>query len=129
MNMRLRDKFRLLAVGLLLALLAAFAVAVPGTSSAGGAALSQDSFESDLGEARLVRGAVPRAPEHASTCFERHDPCGPGGIAPAPDASVALDTMPGAGFVKARALLPGPVREIAPHAAASLPILFRNFRE
>lgn len=126
--MRLRDKFRLLAIGSLLAFMAAFTLSVSGMPSAGAAALSQASFESDLGEARLPHGAVPAAPEHAS-CFERHDPCGPGGIAPAPTASVALQAMPGAGLVKAPALLPAPMPDVAPHAAASLSILFRNFRE
>ena len=128
MNMRLCDKFRLLAIGSLLAFMAAFALAASGTPSAAAAALSQASFESDLGEARLPRGAVPALPEHAS-CFERHHPCGPGGIAPAPAAAAILGPMPDARLVKAPALLPAPIRDVAPHAAASLVILFRNFRE
>jgi hypothetical protein len=37
--------------------------------------------------------------------------------------------MTGAGLVKAPALLPTPMHDVAPHAAASLSILFRNFRE
>jgi len=127
MNMRLRDKFRLLAIGLLLALVAAFAIAASGTPFAGAAVLSKASFESGLGEA-WQRGAAPAAPEHAS-CSERHHPCGPGGVAPAPAASAALDAMPNAGLVKASALLPAPMRDVAPYAAASLSILFRNFRE
>lgn len=127
MNMRLLDKFRLLGGSLLLVLIAAFALAASGTPSAAAAVLSQASFESDLGEASQ-RGAVPAAPEHAS-CFERHYPCGPGSIAPAPAAAAALDAVPGAGLVKAPALLPAPMPDVAPHAAASLSILFRNFRE
>ena len=127
--MRLRDEFRLLAIGSLLAFMAAFTLTVFGMPSAGAAALSQASFESELGEARLPRGAVPAPPEHATTCFERHDPCGPGGIALAPAASVALHAVPGGGLVKAPALLPAPMPDVAPHAAASLSILFRNFRE
>jgi len=62
--MRLRDEFRLLAIGSLLAFMAAFTLTVFGMPSAGAAALSQASFESELGEARLPRGcrAAPFPP-------------------------------------------------------------------
>ncbi|OGA70392.1 MAG: hypothetical protein A3G81_34490 [Betaproteobacteria bacterium RIFCSPLOWO2_12_FULL_65_14] len=130
MNMRLRDKFRMFAGSLLLALVAVFALSTSGMPLSGAAAVTHASFGSDLGEARQPHGAVPAAPEHASACFEPpHDPCGPGGVAPAPAASAALDAMPNAGLVKAPALLPAPMPDVAPHAAASLSILFRNFRE
>jgi hypothetical protein len=124
MNMWLRDKLLVLAIGSLLALIAAFAVAAPRTPSAETAA-----FESHRGGEACQRGAIPAAPEHAPTCFEQHDPCGPGGIAPAPVASAAVHAMPSGGLVKAPALLSASMRDVAPHAAASLPILFRNFRE
>jgi hypothetical protein len=140
MSMRLRDKFPLFAVlrtaagGLFLMLVAAFAVAAAGMSppSAGTAALSPTFFifeQSDLGEGRLPRGAIPRAPERAPTCFDRHYPCGPGGIATAHAEAVYPGAMLDAGLVKAPALLPAPIRYVAPHPAASLSILFRNFRE
>jgi hypothetical protein len=127
MSMGLRDKFRVFAGGLLLALMAAFALAAAAaTAELAGQARASTSEQPGLSEISLPRGAIP---EHAPTCFERHNPCGAGGIASAPAASVALDAMPGTGLVKAPALLPAPMPDVAPHAAASLTILFRNFRE
>lgn len=119
--MRLRDKFRLFAIGLLLALTAALAVAAPATPSAGAAALSQAVFESELGEAA--------APGHAPACLEQHDPCKPGSVATALPASATPHAVPSRAFVKAPAFLPAPLPDVAPHAAASLFILFRNLRE
>lgn len=116
MHMRLRDKFQLLVIGLLLALTAAFAIAAFAMPPVETAALSPASFE------------LPSTPEHAP-CLKPHHPCGQGGIAPAPAGSVALHAMPDAGLVKVPALLPPPLPDVAPHAAASLSILFRNFRE
>jgi hypothetical protein len=127
MSMDLREKLRIFAGGLLLAFMAAFApAAAPSAEPAAQAQASSTSGHSDLSKASLPGGAVP---EHAVLCFEQHDPCSPGGIAPAPAATVALDAMPGTGLVKAPALLPVPMPDVAPHAAASLTILFRNFRE
>lgn len=127
-SMRLRDKFQVFAGGLLLAFIAAFALAAAAAPIAEPAAKAQASSTSEQPDLSRVslRGVIP---EHASTCFERHYLCGPGGIAPAPAASAGLDAMPGTGFVKAPALLPVPMPDVAPHAAASLSILFRNFRE
>ncbi|HUF82521.1 MAG TPA: hypothetical protein VMN03_15395 [Burkholderiales bacterium] len=127
--MGLRDKFLMFAGGLFLAFMAAFALGAAATPTAEPAARAQASSTSeqpDLGEVSLPRGVIP---EHAPTCFERHYLCGPGGLAPAPAASVAHSAMPGTGLVKAPALRPAPMPGVAPHAAASLSILFRNFRE
>lgn len=121
MSMRLRDKFRVLALGLLLAFTAAFAVAASATSFAeAGTTLSQAALQPDFGES---------APEHSTACFERHDPCKPGSVAVAAPTPATVHAMPGGGFVKAPAFRAAPMRDVAPHAAASLSILFRNFRE
>jgi hypothetical protein len=127
MSMGLRDKFRMFAGGLLVAFMAAFALAAA-AATAGPAGQAQGSTSEQPGpsEVSLLRGVVP---EHAPTCFERHNPCGTGGIASAPAATLAPYAMPGTGLLKAPALLPAPMPDVAPHAAASLTILFRNFRE
>lgn len=116
MSMRLRDKFRLLAVGLLLALTTALAVAAAVWAPPAEAAFSQAPSD------------IPFAPEHAA-CLKPHHPCGPGGVAPAPVLPVALDAATTAALVKAPPLLPAPIDGVAPHPAASLFILFRNLRE
>lgn len=116
MSMQLRDKFRLLAIGLLLALTTALAVAAAAWAPPAETAFSQAPSD------------IPFAPEHAA-CLKPHHPCGPGGVAPAPAVPVALDAMPAGGLVKAPALLPAPMQDVAPHAAASFFILFRNLRE
>ena len=129
MSMGLRHKFQIFAGGVLLALMAAFALAAAAAPAAKPAAQAQASFTSeqpDLSEISLPRGAVP---EHVPTCFEQHNPCSTGGTAPAPAASVAFDAMPDTRLVKAPVLLPAPMPDVSPHAAASLSILFRNFRE
>jgi hypothetical protein len=129
MSMGVHDKLRMFAGGLLLAFMAAFALAAaaaPSTEPATQTPAASTSEHPDFGKASLPHGEVP---EHAATCFEQHHPCSPGGIAPAPAASVAADAMPGMGLVKAPALLPVPMPDVAPHAAVSLTILFRNFRE
>jgi len=79
-----------------------------------------------LGEVSLPSVAVPQP---VPACFERHYPCERGAIATAPAEPMGLGAMPSAGFVKASAPLPARVRQAAPHRAASLSILFRNFRE
>jgi hypothetical protein len=115
MSMGLRHKFRMLAAGLLVALMATFAFAA--AAPAAGLAAQADSV------------AIPAMPEHAPTCFERPRHCGAGGVASAPAPSVPLAAMRGTGLVKAPALATVPMPDVAPHAAASLSILFRNFRE
>lgn len=125
MSMGLRDKLRMFAGGLLLAFMAAFPLAAAAAPSAEPAAQAQASSRSGLSEVFLPHGTVP---EHAVSCSEQHNPCGPGGFA-GPAASVAGEAMPGAGLVKAPALLPVPMPDVAPHAAVSLTILFGNFRE
>jgi hypothetical protein len=116
MSMGLRHKFQMFAAGLLVALMATFALAVAAAPAAGPAAQA-DSV------------AIPAMPEHAPTCFERPRHCGAGGVASAPASSVPLAAMRGTGLVKAPALATVPMPDVAPHAAASLSILFRNFRE
>jgi hypothetical protein len=123
MSMGLRDKLRMFAGGLLLAFMTAFPLAAAAAPSAEPVAQAPASF--GLSEAFLPHGAVP---EHAASCSEQHDPCGPGGIAPAP-AALAVAGAPVTGFFKVPALLPVPMPDIAPHAAVSLTILFGNFRE
>lgn len=116
MSMGLRHKFQLFAAGLLIALMASFAFAAAAAPAAG-----------PVAQADTV--ATPAIPEHAPTCFERHNTCGAGGVASVPAPSVPLAAMRGTGLVKAPALLAAPLPDVAPHAAATLTILFRNFRE
>jgi hypothetical protein len=116
MSMGLRDRFQMFAAGLLVALMATFAFAAAAAPAAG-----------PVAQADTV--ATPAIPEHAPTCFERHNPCGAAGAAPAPAPSVPPAAMRGTKLVKAPALLAAPLPDVAPHAAATLSILFRNFRE
>ena len=104
--MGLRHKFQMFAAGLLVALMATFVPA-----------------------AQADTAASPASPEHAPICFERVQHCGAVAGAPAPAPSVPLAALRGTGFVKAPVLATMPLPDVAPHAAASLSILFRNFRE
>lgn len=137
----MRDKFRLFAVlraaagGLLPTLvltlvLAGAAISSPAAASARLSISSGMHAVATLGEASLsVRIAAPRAPELPAQCFDRHHSCGPGAIAEACPEAFSLGPTPRVSFVTPRA--PGlvAVPDIAPHLAASLSILFRNFRE
>ena len=116
MGMGLRHKFRMFAAGLLVALTATFAFAAAAAPAAGPAAQADSA-------------ATPAMPEHAPTCFERPQHCGADGVAAAPAPSLPLAAMRGTGLVKAPALAAVPMPDVAPHGAASLSILFRNFRE
>jgi hypothetical protein len=114
--MGLRDKFQLFAAGLLVALMATFAFAAATAPAA-------------VPVAQADTVATPAIPEHAPTCFGSHDPCGAAGVASAPALAVPLAAMRCTKLVKAPALLAAPLPDVAPHAAATLFILFRNFRE
>ena len=116
MSMGLRHKFQMFAAGLLVALMATFAFAAAAAPAAVPAAQA-DSV------------ATPAMPEHAPTCFERPQHCGADGVAAAPAPSLPLAAMRGTGLVKAPVPVTVPIPDVAPHAAASVSILFRNFRE
>ena len=120
MKMQLLDKLQRLAIGLLPAFMAALAFAAPATSSAGTAALPGAGFGSALGEA---------TPEHGPVCFGRHDPCKSSGIATAPSGSATAHAIPSGTLVKTHALQSAPIRDVGPHTAVSLAILFRRFRK
>jgi hypothetical protein len=139
--MRLRDKFRLFAVlrvaiaGMFPALMLAFvlagaAVSPPAAASARLSVSTGMHAVATLGEASLsVRIAAPRAPELPAQCFDRHHSCGPGAIAAGCPEAFALGPTRRVSFVTPRAPGPVAVPDVAPHLAASLSILFRNFRE
>lgn len=140
MSMRLRDTFRLFAVlraavgGLLPTLALTFVLPGAAISSpaAGSAILSPSSGmyeQATLGEAWLSRSAVPRAPDRPAECFERDHPCGPGAIPLAHPEPFFLGLTRRVGFVTPCAPERVPVPDVAPHLAASLSILFRNFRK
>jgi hypothetical protein len=120
MNMELRDKFLVLAAGLLLAVMAVPALAASGVPGPGVAAEQLDRA--------WPRGTAPTVPQHFPACFRGHDACRLAGVAPGPTPADVLDT-PTAASPKAIVSLPVPKPDIAPHAAVSLCILFCKFRE
>lgn len=116
MSMGLGDRARSLVGGLLFAFAVAFVLPATATASPERAAQAEASSRSVV-------------PEGAATCFERHDPCRAAGMASAPGASLVLDARSDTRLAKAPALRTAPLPDVAPHAAASLCVLFRNFRE
>jgi hypothetical protein len=120
MNMDLRDKFLVLAAGLLLAFMAVPALAASGVPGPGVAAEQLDRA--------WQRGTAPVVPEHFPACFDGHDACRLAGVAPAPTPADVLATS-SAASAGAIVSLPAPKPDIAPHAAVSLCILFCKFRE
>jgi hypothetical protein len=138
--MRLREKFRLfsvfrVAVGSLLpalALVFVFGGAAVSPAAAASAMLPADSGThagATLGETpRSVRIAAPRAPDRPATCFDRHHPCGPGVIPAAHGEPFSAGPTRLASVAAPRGPEQVPVPDVAPHATASLSILFRNFR-
>lgn len=85
----------------------------------------------------LPAGASPVPSVSSSTleepasadCFEAHYRCAPGGIPAAHGEPSFAGAIPSARFPVPRAPLQIGDAGAAPHSAASLPILFRNFRK
>jgi len=137
--MRLRDKFRPFAVlraavGALLPTLAlTFVVAGAISSPAAGSAilsLSSGTYQKVArGETWLRHSTISRAPDRPAECFERDHPCGPGAISAVTAEPLVLGLTRRASIVTPRAPERVPVPDVAPHLAASLSILFRNFRK
>jgi hypothetical protein len=114
--MRLRRKFRLFFVGVLMGFIA-------------GLALSDGAIPVSLASpAQAAFTFEHTAPDHAPACFERHRQCEPAAIASAPLPSAGSAAKPAAALTLPVVVSPLP-RGMAPHPPASLTILFRNFRE
>jgi len=137
--MGLQDKFRLFgalragadglfAVLMFIFVLAGAAVSSPALASPIPAASYGAYEQADLSETSVPRSAVQRASQ-PSECVERHDSCGLGAIATAHAEPFSLGLTRHVSFVTPRAPEQVPVPDVAPPLAASLSILFRNFRE
>jgi hypothetical protein len=107
----------------------AAAVSPPAAASAMPSATSGMHEQAALSEASLPRIAAPRTPERPAQCFDRHRPCGPGAIPLVHAEPLVLGLTRRASIVTPRAPERVPVPDVAPHLAASLSILFRNFRK
>jgi hypothetical protein len=109
--------------------LAAAAVSSPAAVAAIPSASSGTYEQAIRGEAALLIHAVPGAPGGPAQCVDRHHRCGPGAIATTHAEPFFLGLTRHVSFVAPRGPQQAPVPDVAPHPAASVSILFRNFRE
>jgi hypothetical protein len=109
--------------------LAAAAVSSPAAVAAISSASSGMFEQAFHGEASLPIHAVPHAPDGPAQCADYHHPCGPGAIATAHAEPFVLGLTRHVSVVTPRGPQQTPVPDVAPHPAASVSILFRNFRE
>lgn len=139
MTMRLRNSFHLpvalpaagnLFAALVLALaLAAAIISSPSKASTIPAASSGAYEQAAMGEIEPRRTAEPRAPDRPAECFEVRHSCGPSALLPSHAGPLSLDLARHVSSVAPRAPERVSVPGMAPHLAASLSILFRNFRK
>lgn len=139
-TVQFRARFRLFAAlslvtnGMLAALMLAFVLAgavnsSPASAATIPAASSGTHEQAAMGELERLRTADPRVPDRLAECFEIHHSCAPSALLPSHAGALSPDLAPHVGFVTPRAPERVAVPGVAPHPAASLSILFRNFRK